>query len=449
MKFDIAIIGGGPGGYVAAIKAAQMGAKAVLFEKEHLGGTCLNKGCIPTKTLLKSAAVYDEIKSSEKYGIKCGTPFADCEAMYNRKESVVIGLRGGISMLLKKNKIEVIKGNAQISDKGIITCGGSNYYADNIIIATGSTPYMPDLKGVEHFKNSDYVLDMRELPKSVIIVGGGIIGVEFAELYSKLGIKVTLIEMLPRLLFGADIDVSRALEKKLKKQGVEIHTSSTVVKATDKSVTYVSQGKEASLECGLMIMAVGRKPSYNEDMAKALGIHTAKGAIVIDAHMRTSCENIYAIGDVNGKSMLAHTAMAEGIAAVKNIMGFQTRMDYTCVPCCVYTSPEIAWVGIASQDAKERTDISVSTFPAAANGKSQAEGNEEGFVKLVAQNGTKRLLGAHLFCGHATEMIAGLATLIKEGATAEHVLKTVYPHPTVNEMVYEAAEMLFGAAIHL
>ena len=449
MKFDIAIIGGGPGGYVAAIKAAQMGAKVVLFEKEHLGGTCLNKGCIPTKTLLKSAAVYDYIKTSEKYGIKCDAPSVDCEAMYSRKENVVRRLRGGISMLLKKNKIEIINGYAQIRDKGIVVCDGSNYYADSIIIATGSTPFMPEFEGIEHFKNSDYVLDMKELPQSAAIVGGGVVGVEFAELYSKLGVKVTLIEMLPRLLFGADIDVSRALEKKLRNQGVEIFTSSTVVKAADKSLTYISEGNGTELECELMIMAAGRKPSYTGDMVKALGIDVAKEAIVTDTHMRTSCKDIYAIGDVKGKSMLAHTAMAEGIAAVKNIMGIPTRIDYTCVPNCVYTSPEIAWVGITSQDAKERTDISVSTFPAAANGKSLADGNEEGFVKLIAQKGTKKLLGAHLFCRHATEMIAGLSTLVNEGATAEHILKTIYPHPTVNEMVYEAAEMLFGEAIHL
>jgi len=449
MTYDIGVIGGGPGGYVAAIKAAQMGAKVVLFERDSLGGTCLNRGCVPTKSLLKSAEVFRQAQEAGTYGISvqgCGVDFS---GVMKRKDAVVRQLTGGVGALLKKNGVTVVMREAALLDANSIRAGGEAYGVKNVILATGSKPARPPVKGIEHAVDSDYVLSMGALPKSAAIVGGGAIGVEFAAMLVAFGSKVTIVEMLPAVLNMADDAVIEHTRKRFLRQGVDVETGARVREILPDGLLYETDEGTKRVTAEITVVATGRVPDTDVRELDRLGISHEKGRIKTDAHMRTSLPGVYAIGDLNGISMLAHTASREGVVAVKNIMGQPCRMSYDAIPSCVYTTPEIAWIGMTERDAK-RAGIRYKTgiFPTAANAKSLIEGETDGFVKLIAEESTNELVGAHLVCSHATDMIAEFGLLMHMEGTAEDIAGTVHPHPTVSESAMEAAEALLGKAIH-
>jgi len=452
VQYDVAVIGGGPGGYVAAIRAAHYGAKVLLAEKENLGGVCLNKGCIPTKTLLKSSEMYKNVMNSAQFGINVQGISFDFKKMMDRKKQVVQTLVNGINGLMKKNRIDVIKGVGKIVDAGHVAVNGSVYETKNIIIATGSVPFMPNIKGIESdcVLNSDDLLSIEEVPSSIVIIGGGVIGVEFGTLLSDLGCKVTIIEMMEDILFMADSDVIESVRNILKKNHVEIITSAKVVEIADGCTTYEKDGKRFNVNAEKVLVASGRVPLVDADELDRLGIRHNKGRIETDERMRTNIDNIYAIGDVNGKYMLAHVASHEGITAVDNIFGKDVKMSYNAVPQCIYLHPEIAWVGMTEKEAREKGyDIRVGKFPMLANGKSIAEGDSTGFVKIIADKKYNEILGIHMVCSHATDMIAECALAINSELTANEIVSAIHPHPTVSEAVMEAANAVLGMMIHM
>jgi dihydrolipoamide dehydrogenase len=451
MLYDVAIIGGGPGGYVSAIKAAQMGGSVLLIEKENLGGVCLNKGCIPTKALLKCAGTYKSIKEAARFGININGVTIDFKMMMTRKQEVVKTLVNGIKGLMRANKVEVVNGEGRILDAAHIAVGDKVYEAKNIIIATGSRPFMPNIKGIDsaNVMDSDKLLSMEVLPASIAIIGGGVIGVEFAVLLSELGCKVTIIEMMDDILFMADTEVIKELKGILRKNDIEIITSAKVTEINGSMVSFEKDGKIASVKSEKVLVSVGRTPNTNIQELDSLGIRHKNGKIDTDEKMCTSVKGIYAIGDVNGKYMLAHVASEEGIVAVENIFGHDSSMSYEAIPQCIYSHPEIAWVGITEKEARERgCDVDIGRFPIAANGKSLAEGETTGFIKVVTDKKYNEILGVHMVCSHATDMVAEAVLAINMEATAKEVATAIHPHPTVSEALMEAANAAIGKAIH-
>lgn len=451
MTYDVAIIGGGPGGYVAAIRAAQKGLKTLLFEKEKLGGVCLNKGCIPTKALLKSASIYSSAKNSKKYGIHCENTSFDWSEVMNHKNGIVETLVGGVDLLIQANKIELVHGEATFVDHETVSANGNLYRAKKIIIATGSEPILPPIEGIQN-KNvitSDQLLALPALPRNLVIVGGGVIGVEFAYLLRTFGVQVTIIEMLDSILFNADADVIKAVTKDLKKTGMTIIESAKVKKIQDTSVIYEKDDKAFEVEADQVLISTGRKSSIDVSVLERLGIEHNKGLIKTNEKMETNLPGVYAIGDVNGKSMLAHTASEEGIVAVENIFGEEKKMDYKRIPQCIYTDTEIAWVGLTEQEArKEQAELQIGIFPMTANGKSLIEGKTTGFIKIIADKKYGQVLGAHLYCAHATDMIGEVAIAMQAECCIEDIAGCVHAHPTVSEGIMEAANAVFGQAIH-
>ncbi len=451
MKYDVAVIGGGPGGYVAAIKAAQKGLKTVLFEKDRLGGVCLNRGCIPTKALLKSASVYNSSKHSDTYGINCGQVSFDWPGVMRNKSNIVNRLVGGIDMLVQANKIELVKAEAAIIAPGTIQAEGKTFLAGNIIIATGSEPVLPPIDGIERKSviTSDQLLELTKLPEDLVIVGGGVIGVEFAYLMNSFGVHVTIIEMMDSILFNADQDIIKTVTKDLGKAGISIIPQAKVKKIYDNGVDYEKDKKVLNIKADQVLISTGRKPSINIQMLEKLGIEHNKGRIQTDERLQTNVAGIYAIGDINGKSMLAHTASEEGIIAVENICGEKVMMDYTKIPQCIYIEPEIAWVGLTEQEAVQKgLDFKVGTFPMTANGKSLIEGKTTGFIKIISETKYGEILGAHMYCAHATDMIAELVLAMKAECGTFDLASCIHAHPTVSEGVMEAANAVFGKAIH-
>ncbi|MDR0709015.1 MAG: dihydrolipoyl dehydrogenase [Spirochaetaceae bacterium] len=448
--YDIAIIGAGPGGYVAAIKAAQAGASCVLFEKDEVGGVCLNRGCIPTKTFIKSAQVLNTIKSAANYGIDTGEYKLNYPRVLARKQSVVRGLCGGVAGLLKKNGVTLVRQNAEIVSPGVIKAGNETREAKNIIFAAGSRPVKPPIPGIEHSVDSDYVLNMEFLPKSMAIIGGGVIGVEFATYLRAFGVTVTIVEMLPDIIAAADGDVVSAALKMLKSIGVNVFTGAKVVGIDAGGLRFVNGGgTEQRLDAEMVLCASGRAPNADRAMLDKVGIRHSKGAVETDEHMRTNIPGIYAIGDINGKWMLAHAASAEAIVAVENILGKSSAINYDSIPQCIYTTPEIAWIGLTEKQADERRiAYRKGVFPMFANGKSVIEGETAGMVKLLADE-TGAIIGGHIVCAHATDIIAEIAVLMRKKGTAGDIIGTIHAHPTIAETVMEAAEALTGKAIHI
>lgn len=449
MTYDIGVIGGGPGGYVAAIKAAQLGARVILFERDSLGGTCLNRGCIPTKALLKSAELFRQIQEAGAYGISVGGYHVDFPGAMRRKDGIVRQLTGGVGALLKKNGVTVVMQEATLLNKNSIRAGGETYSVNNVILATGSKPAKPPIKGIEHALNSDDVLSMERLPSTAAIIGGGVVGVEFAAMLASLGTKVTIVELLPSILSMADDAVIETAESLLQKKGVEIVTRARVREILPDGLLYEGGSGIVKIAAEIAVIAAGRVPDTDVHQLDQLGIAHDRGRIRTDARMRTNIPGVYAVGDLNGISMLAHTASREGVVAVKNILGQDCLMSYDAIPSCVYTTPEIAWIGMTEKDA-QRMGIryKAGVFPMAANGKSLIEGETEGFIKLIADASTNELIGGHLVCSHATDMVAELGVMMHLEGTAEDIAETIHPHPTVSESVMEAAEALLGKAVH-
>ncbi len=459
MAYKIAIIGGGPGGYVAAIRAAQLGAKVAVIEKDQLGGTCLNRGCIPTKALVSAVETIHNIKKSEEFGIKVDSPVVDFARMMERKDQVVQRLITGINFLFKKNKINLLEGTGKLispNEVEVTTKDGTvdKITAENIIIATGSSPALIPSLGYdgERVITSDEALELKEIPKRLLIIGGGVIGCEFACIFAELGTEITIVDVMPSILPGVDKEVSRQMQSLFKRRGIKIKTGTGIqeVRKTQDDVTAVLEGGE-EISADKILISIGR--SFN---TRGLGLETvgvemgSKGEMVINSKLQTNIPHIYAIGDITNKIQLAHVASAQGITAVENIMGTQKEMNYDVVPGCIFTSPEIAGVGITSQETEEQgIAVKSGKFPFMALGKALAAGETDGFVKILADASSDRVLGVHIIGPHATDLIAEATLAIQLGATTAQLAGTIHAHPTLAEAVMEAAEAVHGRSIHI
>ena len=454
----IIVIGAGPGGYIAAIRAAQLGAEVTIIEKSEVGGTCLNVGCIPTKTLLASVEVLSSIKEAAKFGINVGEAVPDLSRMMSRKDKVVGQLRKGIEYLLKNKKIVLIKGSGKILEPGkveVVKDDGSReeLSADKIIIATGSESAKPSLFPFDGEKviTSKEALSLEKIPESLLIVGAGAIGVEFGCIFAALGTRVTIVEMLPQVLPTEDAEIARELEKQLKRKRIKVHTGTKIEKVESlklKVESELSSGEKVETE--KVLVAVGRKLNSENLGLEEAGIKTEKGRIVVNEKLETNIAGIYAIGDVAGGILLAHKASTEGIIAAENASGQDSVMDYRAVPGCIFTLPEVASVGLTEQKAEEaRQEIRIGKFPFRALGKAQAVGQVEGMVKIVADAESDEILGIHIIGPHATDLIAEGVLAIKAEVTAEELGNIIHAHPTLAEGIMEAAHAVHGKAIHL
>lgn len=452
-KYQVAVIGGGPGGYVAAIRAAQLGCSAVIIEKDAFGGTCLNRGCIPTKALLHSAEMYDAMLHSAALGIDTAGVTFDYAKMADRKKKIVSRLSGGVEYLLKGHGVDIVRANARLIDKNRIKAGEEIIEADRIILAMGSCPAGIPIPGIdkEGVTDSDGVLALEEIPQSVVIIGGGVIGMEFATLFGSLGKKVTVIEMLSGIMGPVvDSDISSTMIKLLRRKRVDIHVNAKVLAIKDGLwVSYEEKG-EVKEACGeMVVVAVGRKPLTSGMGLEELGIQMERGFIQVDEHLETSVPGIYAIGDITGKLQLAHVASAQGLVAAANAAGRLAVMDYDVVPSCIYTNPEVACIGLTEEQARENGfEVKTGRFATAGNGKSMVMGESNGFVKIVADAGTGKILGAHLLCSRATDMIAEIAVAMKAGAGVDGIADTIHPHPTVSEIIMEACHDADHMCVH-
>jgi dihydrolipoamide dehydrogenase len=462
MNYDLIVIGSGPGGYVAAIRASQLGLKTAIVERESLGGICLNWGCIPTKALLKSAQVFEYLQHAADYGIKVGGASADFTAMVKRSRDVAGGMSKGVQFLMKKNKIDVIMGTGKIKPGKkveVIDASGNTlaYSAKHIILATGGrSRELPNIK-----QDGKKIIGYREAmslsaqPKSMVVVGAGAIGVEFAYFYNSIGTKVTIVEYAPHLVPVEDEDVSKELEKIYKKKGIQIITNASVEKVDASSTTCKVTVKTASgleqIECDVVLSAVGVTSNIENLGLEQCGIKTEKGKVIVDSYYKTNVEGLYAIGDIVKGQALAHVASAEGIICVENITGHKPQpLDYNNIPGCTYCSPEIASVGYTEKAAKEAGfNIKVGKFPFSASGKASAAGAKEGFVKVIFDAKYGELLGAHMIGANVTEMIAEIVAAKKLETTGHELIKTVHPHPTMSEAIMEAAAAAYNEVIHL
>jgi len=454
MDYDITVIGAGPGGYVAAIAAAQRQKRVCIIERGKEGGVCLNEGCIPTKTLIKTVNLYDELKKADDFGIKgidTSNISIDLSKLQARKESVVSRLRGGVSGLLKGNGVTIINGSAAFKDRNTVIVDEKEITSEYFIIATGSSAYMPPFIAVDGDSNvitSREALDILQIPKAIGIIGGGVIGIEFAYIFSKLGAEVFVFEMMDQILPMLDKEVSEMAKKRLEQAGIEFFCGAKVTAIKDNHIFFEHEGNSLNKSADCVLMAVGRTPDTDGLNAEAIGLELNNGAIKTSETMQTNIQNIYAVGDVNGVSMLAHTASHEGIIAVKNICGQAGVMDYSRVPSCIYIEPEIACIGLTEEQASKTCDIKVGRFPLAGNGKALVEGETEGLAKVILDSSTGEILGAHLYGIRATDMISEISTAMAAEATGDEIINAIHPHPTVSEIIPEAFMDALGRAIH-
>ncbi|HEX7999871.1 MAG TPA: dihydrolipoyl dehydrogenase [Pyrinomonadaceae bacterium] len=464
-QFDVTIIGSGPGGYVAAIRAAQLGLKTAIVEKDkRLGGTCTLRGCIPTKALLMSAHVYEQVQHAAGFGIQATDiklAFADVQ---KRKDKIVLKNSKGVEFLMKKNKITVFNGygRLQLPGKVEVTAEGGKketIATKNIIIATGSVvrPIPGFETDGERVVNSDHILELQKVPKSLIVMGAGAVGVEFASVYSRFGCETTIVELMPRLLPLEDEEVSKELEKSFRKRGIksQLDTKLEKMEKTDAGVRLTgktSKGEAVTLEAEMLLVAVGRMPFIEGLGLEGTKIKVERGTIQVDEFLRTGEPNVYAIGDVIPTPWLAHLASKEGILAVEQCAGQKDLhpINLRLVPSCTYCDPEVASVGLTEANAKkEGYDVKVAKFPFSASGKARILGEEEGFVKIVSETKYDELLGVHIIGPHATELIAEACVAMQLESTAEELGRTMHAHPTIAEAVMESAEGIHGLTIHM
>ena len=462
MNYDIIVIGSGPGGYVAAIRAAQLGFKTAIIERDALGGICLNWGCIPTKALLKSAQVFEYLNHAADYGIKVNGGEADFEAIVKRSRGVADGMSKGIQFLMKKNKIDVIMGTAKIKKAGKIevkAADGSTkeYTAKHTILATGARsrelPNLPqDGKKIIGYRQA---MNLPKQPKSMVVVGSGAIGVEFAYFYNAIGTKVTIVEFMDRIVPVEDEEISKQLEKSLKKAGINILTKSEVQSVDTKGdlckVSIKTEKGTETLEAEVVLSAVGISPNIENLGLEEVGVKTDKGRVLVDDFYKTNIDGVYAIGDIVKGQALAHVASAEGITCVEKIKGLHVDpIDYNNIPGCTYCSPEVASVGFTEKAAKDAGyEIKVGKFPFSASGKASAAGAKDGFVKVIFDAKYGEFLGAHLIGANVTEMIAEVVVARKLESTGHEIIKSVHPHPTMSEAIMEAVADAYGEVIHL
>lgn len=457
--YDVVVIGGGPGGYVAAIRARQLGLKTALVEKEALGGVCLNWGCIPTKALLRNAEVIRTLGEGKAFGFSFDTSTlkVDYSVAHQRSRQVSGRLVKGVTFLMKKNEVDVVEGTAVIKSPAQVAVGDRVLATKNIIVATGARPR--SVPGVtidgQMVISSREALELAQLPGSVAVIGAGAIGVEFASVWNSYGVNVTLVEMLPTVLPLEDADISNELEKALTKQKINVRTGTRVEKVDTTggkvTLTLAKDGATEAVTADKALMSIGVSPNSENIGLEVVGVQTERGFITVDERMRTNVAGIYAIGDVTGKLALAHVASAQGIVAAEAIAGHQTEaLSYAKMPRCVYCHPEVASVGLSEAQAREQGHtVKTGQFPFRANGKALGLNDYEGFVKVVADEEYNELLGVHIIGPHVTELIAGPTGMLRLEATLEELARTVHPHPTLSEAVMEAAHVALGEAIHI
>ncbi|WMJ88756.1 dihydrolipoyl dehydrogenase [Anaerocolumna sp. MB42-C2] len=466
-KYDLAVIGAGPGGYTAAIKAAKSGLKTVVIENREVGGTCLNRGCIPTKTLMHTSHLYYEALSYEKLGINVTGLNYDIDKMQDRKEEVVDKIRDGIGALLKGNKVTVINGTATILKQNTIRITENTHQtaenadvweiqAEKILIATGSKPFIPEIEGIHNLNviTSDELLAKRgQRFEKLLIVGGGVIGIEFATIYQELGCEVEIIEVMDRILYNMDKEVSQSVAMNMKKRGIKIHTKSKVIRITKEeglNCEYEENGKTYTVKADVILVSAGRKANTENLFDSGFRLEMNGDKIKVDANFETSVKGIYAIGDVTGGTQLAHAAAAQGITAVEIMCNLTPTINLNVIPSCIYTSPEVAVAGLNEEAAKANGyTVKTGKYPMAGNAKTLLSMDERSYIKVISDSKSDRILGAELVCARATDMIGELAAAIANGLTVKEMASVIRPHPTYNEAITEVMEDIEGMAIHL
>ncbi|MDK2886222.1 MAG: dihydrolipoamide dehydrogenase [Thermosipho sp. (in: thermotogales)] len=446
--YEAIVIGGGPGGYVAAIRLSQLGKKVAIVEKEEFGGTCTNKGCIPTKALLTTSHLFSEInEKAKKFGILVDNVSYDLSLIMKHMQKAVSMSKKGIEFLMKKNKIDVFKDKAILKDKNTILLekSGKQIQAENIVLAHGSVPNIfPPFDKVEGIWTSDDVFKMEKLPQSLLVIGGGVIGVEFATFFSSFGVDVTIVELANHILPYEDNDVAEEVKKGLVKNKVKIIEGEKVEEIKRSEDKYIAKVAEKEIEVEKILLAVGRKPNISEDI-KSIGIEIERG-VKTDKHMRTNIENVYAVGDIRGEIMLAHVAMYEGIVAAHNIAGQEIEMDYSAVPSIIFSNPEVASVGKKEKDV-EKEKVNIYKFPVSANGRARTMEEKLGFAKVIEEKETKKVLGVAIVSANATDMIMEGVLGVKYNMTSHQIAEAIHPHPTLTETLLGAFEGNF--AIHI
>ena len=444
-KYDLIVVGAGPGGYVAAQKAKELGKKVLLIEKENLGGVCTNRGCIPTKSLLNSAKQYKHAKEADKFGVHCQEVSFNLQEAMDWKNETIQTLRNGIAFLMKTSKIDVLFGEASFEDNHHVKVNDTVYETDYLILATGSSPFVPPIEGAKgpNVLTSDEILQITEIPQSLAIIGGGVIGLEFASFFSMLGTKVDVIEMMPEILPMMDSDFSKLLRRELK--DIKFHLGCKVTKVLENGVVFQNaKDQEETVSCDLVLMSVGRRANIKG--LEPLNLKIERGAVVVDKTLKTSVDNIYAIGDINGKSQLAHSASKMAEIAVDNIFGTCTQvMNYNAIPWAVYSSPEAAGCGLTESAAlSSGRQVKVATVQMRSNGRFLAENGKRasGLVKVIADAQSGVLLGVHLLGPYSSELIWGAGALIEAGVKVQDVAKAVFPHPSVSELIREACSKI-------
>ncbi len=459
MNRDLVIIGGGPGGYEAAIRGAQLGKKVTLIEQDRMGGTCLNRGCIPTKALYKNAETINSLKKMLEFGISLGEFTFDMSTAQDRKNEVVDKLVTGVDQLLKGNNIEVIKGKASFKTNKVINVvtefGTEEITANDIIIATGSTTALVPVPGI-HLNGvitSDEILNLKEVPKNLVVLGGGVVGVELASIFASFGSEVTIVEFMPKILFRLDDELSKKLTVYLKKQGIKIMAGTGLkeVQQSEEGLIVIVENEKGKTElnCDYLLSAAGRKPNTDGLNLEAVGIEYDRKGIKVDENYKTSAEGVYAIGDVIGGTMLAHISSEEGKICVEKLNGHDISVNYSAVPSCIFTFPEVSTVGMTEDEAKEKNiEYLVGKSMFGANGKALTMGEGEGFVKVLAEKESHKIIGVHIMGPHASDLIHDGAMAIQNGLTVENIKESVFSHPTLSEVFYEAVCGCIGEAIH-
>ena len=457
-NYDVIIIGSGPGGYVAAIKAGQNNLKVAVIEKEAIGGVCLNWGCIPTKALLKSAKVYTEILNAKEYGIDIDSYEnikPNWTSIVKRKDRIVKRLTGGVKMLLEKNNVDIYNGEGEILNKNEVKVNDEILKTKNIILATGSSPIIPPIPGINEAHKSGFLMTSKEMlsinqiPKKLIIVGGGVIGIEFATIFNSFNTEVTIIEREKEILTNIDDDIREAMLKILKKAKIEILTEATVTGIDEKKVIYKTvSGEEKTVNADRVLLSVGMKS--NNESFKNLNLKMGKNFVIVNDQMQTSIPNVYAIGDVNGKMMLAHVASHQGLIAIEHIQGKTEKINYDQIPSVIYSFPEVAQIGLTEKIAKTKgIDYLVSKFPLQANGKALSANEKDGFIKIIASKPYNEIIGVHILADNASDLISEALMTMKLEGTANEIASSIHPHPTISEIYNEAALGIIEKPIHI
>ncbi len=435
-KYDLIVIGAGPGGYIAAERAGHAGLKVLIIEKENFGGVCTNCGCIPTKSLLNSSKLYKKALHSESFGVTAENVQFSLEKAMAHKQDTIETLRKGIAFLMKKNNVDVVMAEAEVTAPDTVVADGKTYTCDNLIVATGSEAFVPPIPGADlpHVLDNRGILEIEKLPENLVIIGGGVIGVEFASFFSNIGVKVSVVEMMDEIIPLMDADFSKALRKGLEK--VDFHLKAKVTKIDDRKVYFEKDGNETALDADMVLMAVGRRP-LTMGLEK-IGLDVAPQGIRVDEQMRTNLPGVFAIGDVNGKSLLAHSASRMGEVAVNTILGQQDRMRYAAVPWAVYTDPEAAGCGLTEKDAREQGyEVKTAAVPMRANGRFLAESGKKapGMCKVVVDGDSGEILGIHLLGSYSSEIIHSAALMLEMELRVQDVKEIIFPHPSISEII--------------